>query len=89
MEPEDVLKLQEVRPELCRELEFELVAPALLQHKLITTQEYEEVSNTICKRQQDVCLGEQESRWGAGGSHAGSPARQARFSVKTSDPGPE
>lgn len=44
MEAEDVLKLQEVRAELVREVDFEAVAPALLQHRLLTTAEYEALS---------------------------------------------
>jgi len=40
METEDVLKLREAREELVKELDFELVAPSLLQHKVITATEY-------------------------------------------------
>lgn len=40
METEDVLKLREAREELVKELDFELVAPSLLQHKVISAAEY-------------------------------------------------
>jgi len=51
METEDILKLKEVRSELVKELDFELIAPALLQYKLITVPEYETVSRLSTDRQ--------------------------------------
>ena len=44
MEDEEELKLLEVRPELEREVDFESVAPALLQNQLLSAAEYGEVS---------------------------------------------
>jgi len=44
MEAEEELKLVEVRPELEREVDFESVAPALLQYQLLSAAEYGEVS---------------------------------------------
>jgi len=44
MEAEEELKLLEVRPELEREVDFESVAPALLQYQLLSAAEYGEVS---------------------------------------------
>ena len=44
MESEDVLKLLEMRAELVETVDFETVAPGLLQHKLITVAEYETVT---------------------------------------------
>ena len=44
MESEDVLKLLEMRAELVETVDFETVAPGLLQHKLMTVAEYEAVT---------------------------------------------